>query len=74
MAYLREAVEKQKAYLIEQLVNHGHATNDGEELFNMTLSELINEYDQLLVTVEKSDKNTIRFTRSIQLADDPQIH
>lgn len=67
MAFLREAVEKQKEYLINQLVSEGIITSNKHDLHNKTISEIMNEYDEFLITTEKSTKNSLRFTRSIRM-------
>ncbi|MRH44293.1 Fur-regulated basic protein FbpA [Aquibacillus halophilus] len=69
MAYLREAVQNQKEFLIAQLVNQGIAQPEDNELHNKTISEIINEYDQFTITTSKSSKNSLRFIRSIHFQE-----
>ncbi|WP_226037265.1 Fur-regulated basic protein FbpA [Aquibacillus saliphilus] len=75
MAYLREAVQQQKEFLIAQLINQGVAKEeDNDDLSNMTISELINEYDQFKIVTNKSNNNSLRFTRSISWKKNRKPH
>ncbi|MDC3416928.1 hypothetical protein [Aquibacillus salsiterrae] len=67
MAYLRQAVERQKEWLINQLIQDQATSNTKDELGNKTLNELLDEYDQFLITNKRSKNNTLRFTRSISI-------
>ncbi|MBM7572589.1 hypothetical protein [Aquibacillus albus] len=67
MGYLREAVEQQKKLLIHQLMNDGAVEYNRAELQKMTIHELLNEYDQFLITTKRSKNNSLKFTRSISV-------
>lgn len=65
MAFLREAVEKQKAFLIQQLVAKGVAEGDVDELYQKTISEIVNDYEHFCKEYEKSDPELWKLTRII---------
>ncbi|MGN8646003.1 Fur-regulated basic protein FbpA [Gracilibacillus sp. HCP3S3_G5_1] len=61
MAFLREAVEKQKVYLIQQLMANGIVDKDNQELYNKPISEIVNDYESFCREFEK--QNALKFTR-----------
>lgn len=65
MAYLRQAVERQKEMLINQLLQDQTTSQTRDELGNKTLNELLNDYDHFLITTKRSKNNSLRFTKSI---------
>ncbi|GAA0309554.1 hypothetical protein GGQ92_001275 [Gracilibacillus halotolerans] len=63
MAFLREAVEKQKAFLIQQLVAQGVAEGNVEELYEKTMSEIVNDYEHFCKKFEESNPGLLKLTR-----------
>ncbi len=61
MAFLREAVEKQKVYLIQQLVAKGVVDESDQELYNKPISEIVHDYEKFCLEFEK--ENALKFTR-----------
>ncbi|WP_018931789.1 Fur-regulated basic protein FbpA [Gracilibacillus lacisalsi] len=61
MAFLREAVEKQKVYLIQQLMANGIVDKNDQELYNKPISEIVNDYEKFCLEFER--QNSIKFTR-----------
>ncbi|GAE92112.1 hypothetical protein JCM21714_1093 [Gracilibacillus boraciitolerans JCM 21714] len=61
MAFLREAVEKQKVYLIEQLVANGIVDENDQDLYNKPISEIVHDYETFCLEFEK--QNPLKFTR-----------
>ncbi|SDM46491.1 Fur-regulated basic protein FbpA [Sediminibacillus halophilus] len=64
MAFLREAVDKQKQAVIHQLVVEGVISIDDREIYQKTISELADEYADVAVVSQiirrASNKHTIR--------------
>ncbi|WP_407272573.1 hypothetical protein [Radiobacillus sp. PE A8.2] len=46
MTILREAVERQRQYMINKIITEGIAMNDDVLLHDKTITELVNEYEQ----------------------------
>lgn len=47
-SYLREAQERLKDYLIHRLLKAGYTKlDDGRQLYELTLTELMNEYEEI---------------------------
>ncbi|MCT2537762.1 Fur-regulated basic protein FbpA [Aquibacillus koreensis] len=44
MAYLKKAVDKQKAVLIHQLIQAGVVKEDDMDIYHKTISEIMEEY------------------------------
>jgi len=63
MAFLREAVEKQKAFLIQQLIAQGVAEGNVDELYEKTISEIVNDYEHFCKNYEKSNPGLLKLTR-----------
>ncbi|SHM70967.1 hypothetical protein [Gracilibacillus kekensis] len=61
MAFLREAVEKQKVYLIQQLMESGVVDKNDLELYDKPISEIVHDYEQFCLEFEK--QNALKFTR-----------
>ncbi|MBD8067699.1 Fur-regulated basic protein FbpA [Bacillus sp. PS06] len=47
--HLRNAVEKMRHHYIQKLIESGAYSNNEEQLYDYTLSELIEEYNKTLV-------------------------
>ncbi|MDL4841041.1 hypothetical protein [Aquibacillus rhizosphaerae] len=76
MTFLREAVQKQKELLIKALENDGLILPNDPNIHNKTISEIINEYDEFLITTEKNTHNSLKFTKTIQVTQKkkPKLH
>ncbi|RCW76792.1 Fur-regulated basic protein FbpA [Saliterribacillus persicus] len=76
MAFLREAVERQKVYLIQQLINKGVVDGTEEELYQKSISEIVHDYERYCLDIEKSSNNVLRFTRVMepQKTEKPGLH
>ncbi|MDX8045216.1 Fur-regulated basic protein FbpA [Gracilibacillus sp. S3-1-1] len=61
MAFLREAVEKQKMYLIQQLIAKGIVDKDDQEVYNKPISEIVHDYEKFCIEFDK--QNAIKITR-----------
>ncbi|UOQ87346.1 Fur-regulated basic protein FbpA [Gracilibacillus salinarum] len=74
MAFLREAVEKQKVYLIQQLVANGIVDKDDQDLYNKPISEIVHDYEKFCVEFEK--QSAMKFTRFNPKKDkeEPGLH
>lgn len=57
-ALLRQAVEHKRQKLIEQLINADVYKKDGKQLFELTLSELENEYRSVQSRTHFQKKST----------------
>ncbi|QTN01068.1 Fur-regulated basic protein FbpA [Sediminibacillus dalangtanensis] len=64
MAFLREAVDKQKQAVIQQLIVEGVISIDDRDIYQKTISELADEYADVAavsqITRKASEKNTMR--------------
>ncbi|WP_035426385.1 MULTISPECIES: Fur-regulated basic protein FbpA [Sediminibacillus] len=64
MAFLREAVDKQKRAMIQQLVVEGLISIDDRDIYQKTISELADEYADVAavsqLTRKAAEKNTRR--------------
>ncbi|ENH95613.1 hypothetical protein J416_15207 [Gracilibacillus halophilus YIM-C55.5] len=75
MAFLREAVEKQKAYLIEQLVASGVVDNERNDLYQKPISEIVSDYEQFCLDIERNSQNRLKFTRyQPRQEEKPRLH
>ncbi|PWU69693.1 MULTISPECIES: Fur-regulated basic protein FbpA [Gracilibacillus] len=63
MAFLREAVEKQKIFLIEQLIASGVVKEDNQELYNKPISEIVHDYEKFCLELDRTTQNSFKFTR-----------
>lgn len=61
MAFLREAVEKQKGYLIRQLIDNGIVDKHNHGLHNKTISEIVRDYETFCIEYDK--QYAFKFTR-----------
>lgn len=61
MAFLREAVEKQKVYLIGQLIANGIVDKHNHGLHEKTISEIVRDYETFCIEYDK--QYAVKFTR-----------
>lgn len=61
MAFLREAVEKQKVYLIQQLIDQGIVDKNNHDIFKKPISEIVHDYEKFCVEYDK--QYAIKITR-----------
>ncbi|SER27846.1 hypothetical protein SAMN04487944_102192 [Gracilibacillus ureilyticus] len=76
MAFLREAVEKQKVFLIEQLIASGEVKADDTEIYHKPISELVHDYETFCIEFEQRNPNSFKFTRynPYQEEEKPSLH
>ncbi|KAB8137560.1 Fur-regulated basic protein FbpA [Gracilibacillus oryzae] len=77
MAFLREAVEKQKIFLIEQLIACGEVKADDTEIYQKPLSELVHDYEKFCIDYEQKNPDSLKFTRYNPYQQDeekPSLH
>ncbi|WP_066188610.1 MULTISPECIES: Fur-regulated basic protein FbpA [Gracilibacillus] len=53
MAFLREAVEMQKLYLIEQLMANGIVEQNNNDLYHKSISEIVHDYERFCLEFDK---------------------
>ncbi|MFC4386313.1 Fur-regulated basic protein FbpA [Gracilibacillus marinus] len=63
MAFLREAVERQKVFLIEQLIANGEVHPNDEEVYKKPISEIVHDYEKFCIQFEQKNPNSFKFTR-----------
>ncbi|WP_163538505.1 hypothetical protein [Gracilibacillus sp. YIM 98692] len=76
MAFLREAVERQKAYVIEQLMAKGVVDVNDQDLYKKPISEIVQDYERYCQEFERDSQYAIKLTRynPYQKEEKPRLH
>ncbi|GAB2568590.1 Fur-regulated basic protein FbpA [Gracilibacillus alcaliphilus] len=71
MAFLREAVELQKVYLIEQLMAQGIVERGNTDLYQKPISEIVHDYEHFCLEFDKD--YALKFLRYRPLQKDEKL-